>query len=197
MVELPKYEFVVPGRPVPKSTHRPPKGRDAYWIVQTNPKYGGLKRTWDYQKTVQLAVIAAQIPPFTKYDPLQLSLEIKKVGHETGDTKNILAAIEDGIQLSEVIENDKQITAYGSIRVSFDAGEEGCGVWGVLELDPRVLDYDWLLSWFRGIRRRTLEYQRDLGMDIDVEAKLKELRKPPTYWWNRNEVDDEEEETEG
>jgi len=191
MIELAKYEFYVPGKPVPKSTHRPPKGADAYWIVQTNPKYGGLRRTWDYQKEVKMAVIAAKVPQFTKYDPLQLSLEIKKVGWETGDRKNITAAIEDGIQYSGLIPNDRQITASGPIRISYNCGEQDCGVWGILELDPRVLEYEWLLDWFRGSKRRTLEYQRDvLGMDVDVETRLKELRKSPTYWWNKEDSND-------
>lgn len=152
-----RYELIVEGEPVPKSTQRPPRGPKAYWVVQNYPKYERLKRTWAYQRLVADSALAQGLPRFMPDDPIRLSADIYKSGHKTGDTKNIIAAIEDGLQYGGFIPNDRQVTSYGSIRVFFGMGEQRACVKITLELDPLISDSDWLRSWL-GSKRKAQAY---------------------------------------
>lgn len=159
-----KYIFWVDGEPVAKTTQRPPRGKASYWIVQTDPQYLRLKATWAYQKYV--GVCSRQAYPgltFGKNDPIELSLEIYKTRRKTGDTKNIIAAIEDGLQYAGVIPDDRQVTSYGAVRQYFMAGKEKAGVRVAMRIDPRVDDLKWLAGWL-GSKKKAVEYQRRLGI---------------------------------
>jgi hypothetical protein len=182
-----RYEFWVPGEPVAKSSQMPPISAQASLIVQIDPRYGALRRSLDYCALVKGAVCSAEIPVFNDCDPVQLSLDIYRYKYGLTRVDGIVESIKDGIQQAEIVAKQEQITAYGYIRQSFMGGEGDCGVKGILELDPRVIEFDWLLGWFRGSKRKTLEYQRDLGMDIDVERTLKDMRKPASYWWTQGD----------
>jgi len=117
------YTFTVPGEPVPKSTQKPPRHKAAYHIVQKDPKYRPLKNTWAYQSKVAHAAISHKIPQFDKDDPIKLSVTICKSGRKMGDIKNIIAAIEDGLQYSGLIPNDKQVVGYGDVITYFNSDE--------------------------------------------------------------------------
>ena len=160
MVELPTklYQIWIPGEPVAKSTKRPPRGAKAYWVVQNDPKYKRLKDTWAYQRHVSECALADGCIKFNADDPIQLSAVIRKSGHKTGDTKNIIAAIEDGLQWGKYIPNDRQITSYSEINVFFGAGKDSVGVLVALQIDPRVRDFEWLTGWLQS-KKKAKEYQ--------------------------------------
>lgn len=160
MVELgEQFQIWVPGEPVAKSIQRPPKGDKAYWIVQNDPKYKRLKATWAYQKFVAECAMADGCPTFERDDPIMLSAIIRKSGHKTGDRKNVIAAIEDGLQFSGFIPDDRQITTTGKIHMVFNVGKASAGVLVTLELSPYVKDLEWLAGWLQS-KKKAVEYQR-------------------------------------
>ncbi len=156
-----KYELWIPGEPAAKSTMKPPNSPHAYWIVQNDPKYKRLKATWAYQKFVAECAMG-KIPQFGKDDPIKLSAIIKKSKHKTGDRKNVIAAIEDGLQYGGFIPDDRQVTTTGEIHTIFDAGENA-GVCVELEIDPYAADLDWLAGWLKS-KKKAREYQARLGI---------------------------------
>lgn len=153
-----QFQIWVPGEPVAKSTQRPPVGPKAYWIVQNDPKYQRLKDTWFYQNIVSSYATANQCPTFGKDDPIKLSAIIRKAGHKTGDRKNIIAAIEDGLQHGRFIPNDRQITTTGEIHMVFLVGDDSAGVLVTLELDPYIENLEWLTGWLQS-RKKAKAYQ--------------------------------------
>lgn len=153
------YTFTVKGEPVPKSTKRPPRHQAAYHIVQKDQKYKRLKDTWDYQKHVAQSALAAGIPQFDKDDPIRLSLCICKAGRKTGDTKNILAAIEDGLQYGKFIPNDRKVVGYGEIDTFFNAGNMA-RVDVTLEIYPWANNLSWLMGYFSTQKKAQEYYDR-------------------------------------
>ena len=159
------YSFTVNGEPVPKSTQKPPRHKAAYHIVQSDPKYKRLKETWAYQELVAESALAAGIPQFAKDDPIELALHIFKSGRKMGDTKNIIAAVEDGLQYGGFIPNDKQIVAYDDIDVSFGVGAENARVEVWLQLYPSI-DMVWLRGYF-GSKKKAQEYYGRMIEDFE------------------------------
>jgi Holliday junction resolvase RusA-like endonuclease len=155
----------IPGEPVAKSTQRPPRGKKKWWIVQNDPKYARLKKTWAYQRHIADCAVAAGLVQFLPADPVRLSCDIFKAGRKTGDLKNIVAAIEDGLQYGGFIPNDRQITSYGEVDASFSVGKEKAGVSVSLQVDPRVADIEWLTGWL-GSKKKAVEYQHDLNVRV-------------------------------
>ena len=156
-----KYQLWVPKEPVAKSTMKPPNSPRAYWIVQNDPKYKRLKETWAYQKFVAECAVG-NIPDFCKDDPIKLSAIIKKSKHKTGDRKNIIAAIEDGLQFGGFIPDDRQVTTTGEIHMIFGAGENA-GVLVELEIDPYAEDFEWLTGWLK-TKKKAGEYRDRKGI---------------------------------
>jgi hypothetical protein len=170
-----KYRLWIPGEPVPKSTMTPPVVRKAYSeaqrqqivkrIIATDKKWMPLLKTQDYQKEVAMIAKAdATFPQFSKLDPIMLTFEFFKGMHGTGDLKNLEAGVEDGLQFSGKIPNDRQVTAHGETRMSFYAEEPGVLVHA--EIDPIAEDYDWLWKWFKRNKKKTLEYARMRGIEL-------------------------------
>ena len=149
------YTFIVNGEPVPKSTMKPPRHKAAYHIVQKDPKYKRLKDTWAYQKLVAESALAAGIPVFGKDDPIQLSIHIFKSGRKTGDTKNILASIEDGLQYGGFIPNDKQIVKYEHVLTFYGSEDVGVMVW--IGIYKCARDLSWMTGYF-GSKKKAQEY---------------------------------------
>jgi Holliday junction resolvase RusA-like endonuclease len=93
-------------------------------IIATDKKYAPLKRTQEYQLYVATSIWNAldEFPQFDKHDPIKLTLTFHKEGHERGDLKNLIAAVEDGIQHSCRIPDDGQITTHGESSIYFSTG---------------------------------------------------------------------------
>ncbi len=164
MVELGvQYQIWIPGEPVSKSTMKPPNSPNAYWIVQNAPRYKRLKDTWAYQKLVAEYAMAAGCPTFEKDDPIKLSAVIRKSGHKTGDRKNIIAGIEDGLQFGGFIPDDRQVTDTGEIHTVFKVGKDSAGVLVTLELSPYIKDFEWLAGWLQS-KKKAVEYRRRLNV---------------------------------
>ena len=163
-----KYEVWIEGKPVPKSTMKPPvirkpmsarsKAYAVKSIIATDPKYAPLKNTQDYQLHVATSVWNAldEFPQFEKTDPIKLTFTFYKVKHERGDLKNLLAGIEDGIQHSGRIPDDGQVTTHGESSICFFS--EFPGVKVIAEIDPLAEDYTWLRCWLNTSHKKTLEY---------------------------------------
>ena len=160
------YTFTVYGEPVPKSTMKPPRHKAAYHIVQKDPKYKRLKQTWDYQRDVANAAVFGNVPHFDKDDPIQVSLHIFKSGRKTGDTKNILASIEDGLQFGKFIPNDRKVAGYGEIDTDYGVGESNARVEVKLEIYWQVRSLDWLTGYF-GSKKKAQEYWDRLDMVVE------------------------------
>jgi len=157
-----KYDLWISGEPVAKSTMKPPNSPNAFWIVQQVPKYKRLKATWAYQKYVAECAMG-KIPVFEKDDPIKLSAIIKKTKHKTGDRKNVIAAIEDGLQYGGFIPDDRQITDSGEIHMVFNCGTDA-GVFVELEISPYAADLDWLSGWLQS-KKKAREYQITRGIE--------------------------------
>ena len=164
MIELGKqYSIWIPGEPTPKSTQKPPNSPSAYWIVQNVSKYKRLKETWAYQKLVAEYAMAERCPEFEKDDPIKLSAVIRKSGHKTGDRKNIIAAVEDGLQFGGFIPDDRQVVDTGEIHTVFKVGKDSAGVLVTLELSPYVKDLEWLAGWLQS-KKKAIVYQEKLNV---------------------------------
>jgi hypothetical protein len=110
-------------------------------------RYKRLARTWHYQELVAQCALVAKIPRFIKDDPICLMVDIRKSGHKTGDTKNIIAAIEDGLVYGAFIPDDRQVTSLFS-TVSFEHGADKAGVMVTIKIDDRALNMQWLHGYF-------------------------------------------------
>jgi hypothetical protein len=143
------YKFFVHSEPVAKTTQRPPKARpgNVRWIVMNTEKYKRLARTWQYQELVAQCAMVARIPHFSEMDPICLMIEINKSGHKTGDTKNIIASVEDGLVYGGFMPDDRQVTSlFGT--VSYENGADKAGVLVTLKIDERALNLEWLQGYF-------------------------------------------------
>jgi hypothetical protein len=158
-----QYQIWVPGEPVAKAIQRPPRSPNAYRIVQNDPKYSRLKTTWAYQKAVAEYAMAARCPTFDKDDPVMLSAIIRKSGRKMGDRKNVIAAIEDGLQFGGFIPDDRQVTTTGKIHMVFKVGKASAGVLVTLEISPYVRDLEWLAGWL-GSKKKAVAYQERHGI---------------------------------
>lgn len=159
MIEFGKqYQIWVPGEPTPKTTMKPPNSPNAYWIVRQLAKYAPLKKTWAYQKTVAEYAMAEGCPIFEKDDPIKLSAIIRKSGHKTGDRKNIIAGVEDGLQFGGFIPDDRQVVDTGEIHMVFKVGKDSAGVLVTLELSPYIRDLEWLTGWLQS-KKKAIAYQ--------------------------------------
>lgn len=150
------YSFTVNGEPVPKSTQKPPRHKAAYHIVQSEPRYRRLKETWAYQELVGYSAMLAGIPEFSPDDPIELSIVIYKSGRKMGDTKNIIACIEDGLQRGGFIPNDKQIVVYGNADTIYGVGIDKAHVDVWLSIFSEI-DINWLTGYF-GSKKKAQEY---------------------------------------
>ena len=151
------YTFTVDGEPVPKSTMKPPNSPNAYWIVQKDPRKKRLKQTWEYQRHVANCAVLGDVPHFDKDDPIQISLHIFKSGRKTGDTKNILASIEDGLQYGRFIPNDRKVAGYGNVDTDYGVGNANARVEVKVEIYWQVRGLDWLTDYF-GSKKKAQEY---------------------------------------
>ena len=177
-----KYEVWIEGRPVPKSTMKPPVIRKSMTakakafvvkqIISSDPKYAPLQRTQDYQYYVATSVWNAleEFPQFDKRDPIKLTFSFYKEKHERGDLKNLKAAIEDGIQFSCRIPDDGQVTTHG--ESSIYCFSEFPGVRVVAEIDPLAEDYAWLRCWLKTSHKKTLEYADMRGIELKHIVKV-------------------------
>jgi len=160
MIKMDGFTFWVAGEPVPKSTMKPPKSPKAYWIVQNDDYWLPLRKTWAYQSHVKDSAIVVGCPFFQTDDPIKLSFQIYKSGHRTGDTKNILAAVEDGLQFGGIIPNDRQVTGYGGLQVYFGVGKDKAGVRVAISIDPMFRDFEWLKGWLKTAKKARAYWQR-------------------------------------
>jgi Holliday junction resolvase RusA-like endonuclease len=135
-------------------------------IIATDKKYAPLKRTQEYQLYVATSIWNAldEFPQFDKHDPIKLTLTFHKEGHERGDLKNLIAAVEDGIQHSCRIPDDGQITTHGESSIYFSTDFPGVEV--IAEIDPLAENYDWLHKWLNGSHQKTLEYAEMRGIEL-------------------------------
>ena len=125
--------------------------------MQNDSYYKPLKNTWAYQSLVGKCAALDNIPTFRKDDPIQLSLHIFKSGRKTGDTKNILASIEDGLQHCTLIPNDRKIAGYGKVDTDYGVGKENARVEVSLQIYWQVRSIDWLIDYF-GSKKKAQEY---------------------------------------
>ncbi len=165
-----QYKLFIEGRPVPKSTMKPPVVRQARSpaqgaaavkrIIDTDTKYAPLKRTQEYQGYVATSVWTTDdFPQFSKQDPIKLTFSFHKEKHERGDLKNLLAGIEDGIQHSGYIPDDGQVTTHGESSIFFFS--DNPGVWVTAEIDPLAGDESWLKDWLNTSKRKMEAYVKD------------------------------------
>jgi Holliday junction resolvase RusA-like endonuclease len=163
-----KYHLWIEGEPVPKSTmtppvirkNMPPRARAAVVkrIIASDPKYAPLRKTQDYQYYVATNVWNAldEFPQFDVRDPIRLTMTFHKSKHATGDLKNLIAAVEDGIQHSARIPNDRQVTTHGECSIYFFADFPGVEVFA--EIDPLAENSEWLHGWLNTSHKKTLAY---------------------------------------
>lgn len=147
--------FIVAGHPVPKSTKKPPRGKGAWHIVQNDPKYKSLKRTWEYQDIVAGVASDEGFPVFRKDDPLYMFCSFFMKDRVSGDRKNLIAGIEDGLQYGGFIPNDKRVM-WGEEVLWYGAKKERAEV--TVSIDPRAEDL-LFLSCFLGSKSKAKEYQ--------------------------------------
>ena len=170
-----KYRLWIPGEPVPKSTMKPPvvrrytSERQRLYLerklIDSNPDYLPLKKTHSYQKWVADSVnLDVKFPQFDERDPIKLDFAFYKGKHATGDLKNLIAAVEDGIQLSGKIPNDRQINGYGEPIIHYFADVPGTVV--VAELLPLAAEHKWLSGWLNTSQKKTLEYAEMRGIEL-------------------------------
>lgn len=95
------YKIVIPGRPVPAQRMT----RKTKWVSKSAQK------SLAYQQTIAWYAKAAQIPVLEGY--ILLIAKIFVHGKRHGDLSNYIKAIEDGLQYSGIIPNDKKIIRYG------------------------------------------------------------------------------------
>lgn len=158
----------IEGEPVPKSTMPPPvvkkrmSPRARAFVVQKiineNEYYAPIKKTQAYQKYVADCVLylPPPFPQFDKLDPIKVTLTFYKGKHGTGDLKNLIAAVEDGIQYSGRIPNDRQITTHGPKQIYYYSDNPGADV--VVEIAPIASDYEWLLGWLNNSKKKLERY---------------------------------------
>ena len=96
-----KTTFTVPGQPVPKVR-----------MTQKSKWTGRARKTLDYQEYVAWCAKAAKIPTYT--GDVMLTVKVCLGGRGRADLKNIIAAVEDGLQYGGIVLNDKQILRYGT-----------------------------------------------------------------------------------
>lgn len=106
-----RYEFVVPGRPVP-----------AQRMTQGTKWSRRAKRSLGYQERVAWAARAARIPGMQGDIRLTARFYFRNKKH--GDLSNLVKAIEDGLQYARVLDNDKQIRWYGETTGIYYDGQE-------------------------------------------------------------------------
>lgn len=94
------YSFTVPGRPVPKVR-----------MTQNSKWSPRAKRCLAYQEVVAWHAKAAKIPQLT--GDIELTVRICRGSRGVGDLDNIVKSIQDGLQHSGVIKNDRQVLRYG------------------------------------------------------------------------------------
>lgn len=102
------YTFTVPGRPVPKVR-----------MTQKSKWSPRAKRCLEYQEKVAWHAKAAKIPTFA--GDVELTVRICRGSRGRGDLDNILKTVQDGLQRSGVIKNDRQVLRYG-IGTGFHLG---------------------------------------------------------------------------
>jgi len=162
-----QYKIFIPGRPVPKSTTPPPNVRRytsqsqrlsiQAAIIGADDKYKGLRATREYQKYIsQIVGYRYDFPQFNKQDPIKLTFLFYKEKHERGDLKNLIAAVEDGIQLSGRIHDDGQVTSYGEPQIHYYSKRPG--VLLTAEIDPLAADYEWLKGHLHNVKKHTDAY---------------------------------------
>lgn len=163
-----QYRVWLEGEPVPKSTMPPPvvrkpmSGHQRAYAVQAlinnNKYFAPLKKTQAYQKYVAECVLylPPPFPRFNKLDPIKLTLNFHKSQHALGDLKNLIAGIEDGIQHSGRIPNDRQIVAHGEKQIYYYSASPGVEV--IAEIAPIAADFDWLYDWFKQNKKQTERY---------------------------------------
>jgi len=170
-----RYHVWIDGEPVPKSTQPPPvirksmSGNQRAYAVQAiinnNAYYAPLKKTQAYQKYVAdcIVYLPPPFPQFHKLDPIKLTLNFHKSQHATGDLKNLIAGIEDGIQHSGRIPNDRQITTHGPKQIWYYSTKPGVEI--IAEITPIAADFDWLYGWFKQNRKQTEKYIAMRGIE--------------------------------
>ena len=171
-----KYRVWIEGEPVPKSTMTPPvirrmmnpraRAAAVKSIIARDPKYAPLRKTQEYQYYVATNVWNAldEFPQFDERDPIKLTMTFHKGKHATGDLKNMFAAVEDGIQHSARIPNDRQVTTHGESPTYFFSDEPGVEV--IAEIDPLAEDSDWLHKWLNTSHKKVLEYAKMRGIEL-------------------------------
>lgn len=173
-----EYYFWIEGEPVPKSTMPPPvvrkrmspqaRKRAIQKIINEDPEYKPLKNTQAYQKLVgYVAGLNPNLPQFDKRDPIRLSCRFDKGKHATGDLKNLHAAIEDGLQFSGKIPNDRQITSYQLPYIRYFIKKPGVRV--SVQLDPLAADSQWLAGWLNTSDRKLKQYAEWRGIPFSPE----------------------------
>lgn len=98
--------FTVPGKPRP-AVRMTQRGK---WSQRSR---SGL----DYQRAVAWAAKAAKAQPMR--GAVELSCVFVFADRRHGDLSNLVKAIEDGIQYSGVVSNDKQIVRYGRCEIVY------------------------------------------------------------------------------
>lgn len=153
------YSFFVHGEPVAKTTQKPPRTAGSpYELVMRSKQYSRLARTWEYQALVAQCAMVGRIPTFSADDPICLILDIRKGKHKTGDTKNIMAAIEDGLVFGKFIPDDRQVTDSAN-KVSFGWGNEA-GVLVNIGIDERAIDEDWMSGYLQSRKKAKAYIER-------------------------------------
>lgn len=97
------YKYIIPGRPVPKKTMT----KNSKW---SDPR---AKQTLAYQQEIALRVKCRGWEGFTPDDDLILTVRVYLRNNVRGDLANYVKSCEDGLQLSGLVPNDRQIVRYG------------------------------------------------------------------------------------
>lgn len=159
------YELHIDTPPVPKSTQRPPRIENRAYrakVIMSDPKYKRLAATLRYQQLVANTALAMGFPHFLPEDPIDMGFIFRKVGHETGDTKNLIAAVEDGLQYGQIIPNDRQVRGYLFVETFYF--DKNPSVFAVARISNIVHDDELLFNWLNKSRKKMEAYKRLRGL---------------------------------
>jgi len=138
--------------PVPKSTKKPPRlPREAWFKVlkADDP----LIRTLKYQAELASLFLKAGIPKFDMMDPLSLICRIRQ-SKGGGDLKNFVAAIEDALQYSGIVPNDRKIIRHNT-TLDFD---DYPTIYVAIGIDERMKDFEWYKHWSKQSQIKAMKH---------------------------------------
>jgi hypothetical protein len=138
--------------PIPKSTKKPPRLPKEAWF-RVLPPNDPLIRTLKYQASLASLFLQAGMPIFDLNDPLSLMCVIVQT-RGGGDLKNFVAAIEDALQYSQIVPNDRKIIRHETILDVADTPS----IYVAIGIDDRMKDFEWFTRWSKLSKKKAKEH---------------------------------------